>query len=196
MSTEGVALGPQARSRSIGSWGMVMLITTEAMIFAALLSAYFFVRANSPEWPEGGIAPPKLWPIALFTVVLLASSLPLLWGEAAIRRNRVGQLRVALAVSWLLGAAFVVNQVIEFHTLEFSAKDNAYASLFVVITGLHGLHLVAGLLMSLVVQIKASIGWFDAGRHQTVTLFSMYWHFVDAVWIFVFASLYLTAHIR
>jgi cytochrome c oxidase subunit 3 len=196
VSTEGVALGPQARSRSIGSWGMVMLITTEAMIFAALLSAYFFVRANSPEWPEGGIAPPKLWPIALFTVVLLASSLPLLWGEAAIRRNRVGQLRVALAVSWLLGAAFVVNQVIEFHTLEFSAKDNAYASLFVVITGLHGLHLVAGLLMSLVVQIKASIGWFDAGRHQTVTLFSMYWHFVDAVWIFVFASLYLTAHIR
>jgi heme/copper-type cytochrome/quinol oxidase subunit 3 len=189
-------LGPQARTRSIGWWGMVMLITTESMIFAALLSAYFFVRANSATWPQGGIAPPKLWPIGLFTVVLLASSLPLFWGEAAIRRGRVGRLRVALAISWVLGAAFVANQIVEFHALEFNAKENAYASLFVVITGLHGLHLVAGLLMSAVVQIKAATGWFDADRHQTVVLFAMYWHFVDAVWIFVFSSLYLSAHIR
>jgi heme/copper-type cytochrome/quinol oxidase subunit 3 len=189
-------LGAQARSRQVGSWGMVMLITTEAMIFGALLSAYFFVRANSATWPQGGIKPPALWPILPFTMVLLASSLPLFWGEAAIKRGRVGQLRVALAISWILGAAFVANQVHEFAILEFSAKDNAYASLFVVITGLHGLHLLAGLLMSAAVQIKAGKGWFDAGRHQTVTLFSMYWHFVDVVWIFVFTSLYLTAHIR
>jgi heme/copper-type cytochrome/quinol oxidase subunit 3 len=200
LSQDGVAttpvLGPQLRTRPIGWWGMVMLIATEAMIFGALLSSYFFVRANSTSWPQGGIEAPKLWPIVMFTVVLLASSIPLFWGEAAIKRGRVGQLQVALAINWVLGAAFVANQAVEFHTLGFSAKDNAYASLFVVITGLHGLHLLAGLMMSAVVQIKAAKGWFDADRHQTVTLFAMYWHFVDVVWIFVFASLYLSAHVR
>jgi cytochrome c oxidase subunit I+III len=132
----------------------------------------------------------------VFTVVLLASSVPLFWGEAAIRRGQVGRLRIALAASWLLGAAFVVNQVLEFRDLPFTATENAYASLFVVITGLHGVHLVVGLAMSLVVQLKAATGWFGERRHETVTLFSMYWHFVDVVWIFVFSALYLSAHWR
>ena len=171
---------------------MVLLIVTEAMIFAALLSASFFVRANSPSWPPAGIEPPDLGRIGVFTLVLLASSVPLLWGEAAIRRGQVGRLRVGLAVSWLLGAVFVVNQVLEFRDLPFRATDDAYASLFIVITGLHGLHLIVGLAMSVVVQLKAALGWFDARRHETVTLFSMYWHFVDVVWVFVFAALYVS----
>jgi heme/copper-type cytochrome/quinol oxidase subunit 3 len=175
---------------------MLIVIATEATVFGALLSAYFFVRATSPTWPQGGIRPPELARISAFTVILLASSLPLFWGERAIRRGRVRQLRVALLISFLLGVAFVANQGYEFAHLEFSASDNAYASLFIIITGLHGLHLLVGLFISAVVQIKASFGWFDADRHLTVTVFSMYWHFVDAVWIFVFSSLYLSAHLR
>ncbi len=80
-------LGPQARSQRTGWWGMAMLIVTEGMIFAALLSSYFYVRANSASWPQGDIRPPDLWPIGAYTGVLLASSLPLFWGEAAIRRG-------------------------------------------------------------------------------------------------------------
>ena len=97
------------------------------MIFAALISAYFFVRANSAAWPQGGIAPPELTRIGIFTVVLLGSSLPLFWGEAAIRRGRVGQLRVALLLSWVMGAAFVINEIVDFATMEFGATENAYA---------------------------------------------------------------------
>jgi heme/copper-type cytochrome/quinol oxidase subunit 3 len=189
-------LAAQDRSRRAGWWGMILLITTEAMIFAALLSSYFFIRANSAEWPQGGLEAPKLDRISIFTVVLLASSVPLFWGEAGIRRGNVSRMRLALAISWLLGAAFLVNQILEYRELKFGATENAYASLFIVITGLHGLHVVVGLLMSLVVQVKAGLGWFDARRHETVTLFALYWHFVDVVWIFVFSSLYLSAHLR
>ncbi len=187
---------PDERTHPPGFWGMVILIATEATVFGALLSAYFFVRATSHTWPQGGIRPPDLTRITVFTVVLLASSVPLFWGEHAIRKGRVGQLRVALLISFVLGLAFVVNQAFEFGGLEFSASDNAYASLFIVITGLHGLHLLAGLMMSVVVQVKASLGWFDADRHLTVTVFGLYWHFVDVVWIIVFSSLYLSAHLR
>ncbi len=184
-----------AKGYPLGWWGMVVLIATEAMIFAALLSAYFFLRASSPAWPQGGIEPPELSRISIFTVLLLASSVPLFFGEAAIRKGRLGRLRVALFVSFLMGAAFLANQVFEFRDLTFGVDENAYASIFIVTTGLHGLHVLAGLLMSIVVQLKARLGQFDEHRHLTVSIFTLYWHFVDVVWIFVFSSLYLSAHV-
>jgi heme/copper-type cytochrome/quinol oxidase subunit 3 len=195
LPTPGRVATPDGHGYPLAWWGMVTLIATEAMIFAALLSSYFFVRAGSPEWPQGGIAPPELGRISIFTVILLASSLPIFWAESAASRGRIGQLRLALAISWVMGAAFLVNQVFEFGGLEFSAKANAYASLFIVITGLHGLHVLGGLLISAVVQLKARLGSFDAEHHVTVSVFALYWHFVDVVWIAVFSSLYLSAHV-
>ena len=154
------------------------------------------MRATAPEWPQGGIEPPELARISAFTVVLLASSLPLFWAEAAVRRGRLRQVWVALFVSFLLGAVFLVNQVLEYHELTFGAKDNAYGSLFYAITGLHGAHVFVGLLMNLVVQVKARLARLGPDRHLTLTVFAMYWHFVDVVWIFVFSSLYLSPHLR
>jgi heme/copper-type cytochrome/quinol oxidase subunit 3 len=183
------------RGYPLGWWGMVVLIATEATIFLALLASYFFLRAGSPDWPEGGIAPPELARISLFSILLIGSSIPLFWAEAAIERGRVRRMRVALLVSFLMGFAFLVNQVLEFRDLDFTISENAYASIFIVTTGLHGLHVLGGLLMSAVVQLKAALGHFDADRHLTVSVFVLYWHFVDVVWIFVFSSLYLSAHL-
>jgi heme/copper-type cytochrome/quinol oxidase subunit 3 len=183
-------------SSPVGLWGMWVLIATEAMIFAALLSSWFFVRSSSQVWPQGGIEVPPLSRIIFFSIVLVASSIPLFIGEAAIKRGHVRRLRAMLFVSWVMGVAFIVNQGFEFAELPFGVRDNAYASLFIVITGLHGLHVLAGLGMSVVVQIKAKLGWFDADHHVTVSVFSLYWHFVDGVWLFVFGSLYLAARIR
>jgi cytochrome c oxidase subunit III len=182
------------RKRPIGWWGMFMAIATEATIFASLLASYFFIRAGSPEWPLGGIEEPKLDRISIFTVVLLASSIPLIVAERAISRGRVQLVRVLLALSFLMGLVFLGNQVLEYRELKFGIRDNAYGSLFYGITGLHGLHVAVGLLISLVVQAKAAVGRITEERHETLRVFSMYWHFVDVVWIFVFTSLYLSPH--
>jgi heme/copper-type cytochrome/quinol oxidase subunit 3 len=184
------------RPRPTAWWGMAMLIATEATIFAGLLASYFFIRASAKEWPLGGIEAPHLTRISLFTVVLLGSSVPLFWAEAGIKGGLVGRLRVGLLLSFLLGLVFMVNQVLEYEELTFGVRDNAYASLFYAITGLHGLHVFIGLVMNLVVQAKAWKGRITAERHLTAQVFSMYWHFVDVVWIFVFSSLYLSPHIR
>jgi heme/copper-type cytochrome/quinol oxidase subunit 3 len=193
--TTTVAVPPASRRRRTyptGWWGMVVLIMTEAMIFAGLLGSYFFVRAISPEWPLGGIEPPELRRISLFTVVLLGSSVPVFWAEAAIRRGDQRRLRLGLLLSFLLGVSFMVNLVFEYEELHFGVRDNAYASLYYAITGLHGLHVFVGLLINLVVQVKAWQGKFTASRHLTVEIFGLYWHFVDVVWIFVFSSLYVS----
>ena len=184
------------RGYETGWWGMVVLIATEAMIFAGLLSSYFFLRAVSKEWPQGGIEPPELKLIVPFTFVLLGSSIPIFWAEAGIRKGRQRTLRIGLLLSFLMGAAFLGNQVYEYRQLTFGLRDNAYASIFYVTTGLHGLHVLVGLLMNLVIQLKAWMGKFTAERHLTVAVFSLYWHFVDVVWIFVFSSLYLSAHLK
>ena len=187
---------PPVRTRPIGWWGVMLLIATEGTIFVALLAAYFFVRSTSNAWPQGGIEPPPLSRIAIFTVVLLVSSVPLFVAEAAIGRDRMRVVRIMLALNLVLGLAFSVNQGIEYRDLHFGIGDNAYASLFYVITGLHGIHVLVGLLMNVVVQLKARRGEFGATHHQTLSVFSLYWHFVDVVWIFVFSSLYLSAHVR
>jgi cytochrome c oxidase subunit 3 len=179
-----------------GFWGMAMVIATEGVIFLALVSSYFFLWAGSRHWPQGGIEPPELTKIAIFTPILLLSSVPVFWAEAAIRKGNVRHLRVGLFIAFLMGAAFLINQIIEYHELTFGWQDNAYASIFYVTTGLHGLHVLVGLLISIVVQIKAALGRYSAHKHVNVQVFSLYWHFVDAVWIVVFTSLYLAPHWR
>jgi heme/copper-type cytochrome/quinol oxidase subunit 3 len=98
------------RGYPLGWWGMVVLIATEATVFLGLLGSYFYLRAGSAEWPPGGIEPPELLDISIFTLVLLGSTFPVLWAESAIERGRVGRMRLALFVAWLMGAAFLAHQ--------------------------------------------------------------------------------------
>jgi cytochrome c oxidase subunit III len=184
------------RGYSTAWWGMVGLITTEGMIFAILLASYFFLRASAKQWPPPGLELPELKLTVVFSFLLWGSSIPIFWGEAAIRKGKVGALRAGLWISFAMGAAFLAYTIKDFDDLHFGWKDNAYGSIFYVVVGLHGLHVLIGLLMNLVVQVKATEGKFSAERHQTVEVFSLYWHFVDVVWVAVFGSLFLSAHIR
>ena len=184
----------EGEGRSIAWWGMAVLIATEAMIFATLLSSYLFVRAASKEWPLDHIEPPELKLIWVFTAILLGSSGPMFFAEHGIRKGSLARLRLGLAMVFVMGASFLGFLAYEYHELTFGVRDNAYGSLFYAITGLHGAHVVGGLLMIGLLQIKAWLGKFSAERHETVAVIGMYWHFVDVVWIFVFSTLYLSVH--
>ena len=183
-----------SRGRSVGWWGVLCMIMTEAMLFIGLLASYFFLWAGSDEWPQGAIERPEIARISVFTVILLGSSIPIFIGEWANRRGRMSVARAGLFVSFLMGAVFLANQVLEYRQLHFGWRDNAYASIFYVTTGLHGLHVLLGLLINLVVQAKGYARRLAPSNDVTVEVFSLYWHFVDVVWIFVFSSLYLAPH--
>jgi cytochrome c oxidase subunit III len=184
------------RGHPTGWWGMVMLITTEATLFSLFFFTYFFLRAQSPEWPPAGIEPPELGLIWLMTGLLLFSSAPMHLADRAIRKGRTGSLRVGLALTFALGASFLGLQGVEYASAidEFVPQTNAYGSLFFTITGFHGLHVFVGLSMNLVIQVRSWRGHFDAERHLPVQLTAMYWHFVDAVWVVILFALYLSPH--
>jgi cytochrome c oxidase subunit 3 len=169
---------------------MVVLITTEGMVFLCLLAAYFFISAGSP------LASPGI-PLQLHrrscSVVLLASGIPIFWMERLVTRSHApgGGARVA----FLMGPAFLGNTAYDYLNRS-SACENAYASLFWVILGLHAIHVFVGLLMSATVQVKVWTGRVTPEHHVTPEVFALYWHFVDGVWLFVFAALFLSPHLR
>jgi heme/copper-type cytochrome/quinol oxidase subunit 3 len=129
------------------------------------------------------------------TVVLLVSSATMWWGERGIRRGAQQRLRLGLLATFVLGAGFLVVQGFEYAAKTFTPHTDAYGSLFFTITGFHGAHVFVGLVMNAVVQVRAWLGHFTAERHLAVTNAAWYWHFVDVVWLAVFASLYLSPYI-
>jgi heme/copper-type cytochrome/quinol oxidase subunit 3 len=177
--------------RAPGWWAMVWTIATEAALFAFLLFSFFYLGSQSRSpWPPSG-------PLALKlslpnTIILILSSIAYAWGERGIRAGDRARLRLGLAIAFILGLIFIIIQGIEWSNQPFGARDGAFGSLFYTITGFHGAHVVVGLLMNMLVQIWAARGTFTRESHLAVTNAGMYWHFVDIVWLFVFASLYVS----
>ena len=185
-----------AGTRSFGWWGMVWLIATEATLFGILLSSYFYLRFRSGSvWPPSGISDPDLALPLVMSAILWSSSIPVHLAARAIERDNAAGLRLGLALGWVLGAAFLALQLaVEYPGVleEFTPRTNAYGSLFFTITGLHASHVFIGLAISAWVQVRAWRGAFGRWRHTTVQVFAMYWHFVDAVWLFVLLTIYVS----
>ena len=175
---------------------MVMLIATEAMLFGSLIASYFYIRFKfGPVWPPDGIPAPSLRLPLIMSVILWTSSWPVHIADRAVREGKQLKFRLGLAAGFILGAVFLGMQVlIEYpeKLAEFTPASNAYGSLFYTLTGFHGLHVIVGLIISLWTQVRAWRGAFDEHRHITVQNFTMYWHFVDIVWVFVLATIYLS----
>lgn len=168
---------------------MWCLIATEAALFTYLLFSYFYLASQS----HGGWVPevPKLRVALTNTVILITSSFVLYWGERGIRQGRRVRLLIGLGASFALGCVFVALQLYEWHGKKFSLSSDAYASSYFVTTGFHMAHVVGGLLIIAALFLWTAMGKFDADRHAAVSIGGLYWHFVDAVWLAVFATFYL-----
>ncbi len=181
--------------RSSGYWGVVWLITTEAVLFSLLIMSYFYIAANSAHWPPEHVEPPELMKVGVRSVLLLASSIPMEIADRGIRKGSQARLRWGLVGAFLLGFVFIVGHFIEYFELHFKWNSHAYGSLFWTITSFHAAHLIVGLIMLAFAFYGALRRWYDAERHTTVKVVTLYWHFVDGIWVAVFTTVYLYPHI-
>jgi cytochrome c oxidase subunit 3 len=195
--------------------GMLLFITSEVMFFAGLFAAYFSIRAGYLELNATGqlvhVWPPTqfahlLNPFTLFTdtgalnlilpatVILVVSSFTCQWGVWAIRRDdRTGFLR-NFAVTLILGITFLLMQAFDYTVLAkegMSLGSTTFGTTYFTLTGFHGAHVFGGALMLGVVVYRGMAGQFSAKHHDMVEATSLYWHFVDIVWILLFSVLYL-----
>ena len=172
--------------------GVKLGILSEVMLFGALFAAYFVIRSDSPGWPPvAGVERPELLLPGLNTLLLVSSSGTM---QLAVRSARVGdrsQILRWLGLTLLLGGIFIGVQGYEFATNGFGLDAGVFGSTFYILTGFHGAHVLAGLGLIAIVANRARRGFISAGRHTAVEATSYYWHFVDAVWLFLFSTLYV-----
>lgn len=178
------------RRPSVLRVGTVVWLASELMFFAGLFAAYFGLRSVNASWPPEG-AELATVRTAIFTGFLVTSSFTYRTAvKAAERHDERATLRWTM-VTFALGTLFLANQAIEYAQLDFTPRTHAYGSIFYLMTGFHGAHVLGGLILMLAV-LGVSLGWSSkAPLHETVTVSEYYWHFVDVVWVAMFATIYL-----
>lgn len=185
--------------RSMEWWGMILFITSEALIFANFIAAYLYLEIRN--WNNFAWQLPSdiTYPI-INTIILICSSIPAHIAGRGIARGNQRQLKLGLFFAILMGAIFLGGQIYEysglFGTFNFTPSKDIFGSAFFTLTGFHGLHVTVGAIFLLICLIRAMRGDFTAKKHFAVQAAEMYWHFVDIVWIFLFPLLYLIGHRR
>jgi cytochrome c oxidase subunit 3 len=170
---------------------MLLFIISEVMIFGAFFTAYFFIRVVTKDpWPAPGTILPESV-AGVNTAILLSSSLTLHWALVSVRKgNRFG-LKAGMVSTFLLGLTFLAIQINEYIHIGFAPHDSAQATVFYSLTGLHGAHVVVGLLALLMVTVRAFRGHYSADQHQGMEVPGIYWHFVDIMWVIVYTAVYV-----
>lgn len=179
-----------SRGRAPLYWGMVLLLAIEGTVFATLIASYFYLRMGEPSWPPPGIDPPKLLLPTLNTVLLLASSVPVYLADKGIPEGKVRRLFWGMLAGAGMGLLFLVLKAVEYADVPYRWDDHAYGSIVWLTVGFHSSHVLSVIAKSIVVAVLAWRGYFNAERHLGVQINGIYWHFVVAVWLPLYAVLY------
>jgi cytochrome c oxidase subunit 3 len=186
------------------SVGTIVWLSSELMFFAGLFAMYFTIRSvHSNDWPmtlpSGETVNLDLWhgipAYALpFTIVLVASSFTCQWGVFAAEKGDVFKLRRWFTITFVMGLIFVLGQANEYRLQVGDGNTisaTGYGSVFFLTTGFHGLHVIGGLVAFVFYLIRTTLGRFTPAQATAAIVVSYYWHFVDVVWIGLFATIYL-----
>ncbi|PWK49661.1 cytochrome c oxidase subunit 3 [Actinoplanes xinjiangensis] len=175
------------------SVGTIVWLSSELMFFAALFAMYFSIRAADYSMWEHHTKSLNVPYATTFTVILVLSSVTCQLGVFAAEKGDVFALRRWFTITFVMGLIFVLGQVNEYVTLVgHGVKINAdgYGSMFYLTTGFHGLHVTGGLIAFIVYMIRTTMGRFTPAQATSAIVVSYYWHFVDVVWIALFAMIY------
>ncbi|MEO7775082.1 MAG: cytochrome o ubiquinol oxidase subunit III [Steroidobacteraceae bacterium] len=182
-------------STLLGFWIYLM---SDALLFATLFATFGVLSASF----AGGPTPQDLFElrlVALNTAVLLVSALTCGFAMIALQAGRLGAVRLWLVVTGLLGITFIGIEVHEFADLiaeQATPQRSAYLSAFFTLVGTHGLHVSFGVLWILVMLVQLGQRGLHAENHRRLLCLSMFWHFLDVIWIGVFTFVYLLGVLR
>ncbi len=176
--------------------GMVLFLAGEVIFFGLLILAYLYYRG---QWAATGGPTDDVLDVpltALFTALLLASSVTYWLAERSLARGRRRGGWGWLLVTLLLGVAFLIGQAVEWMTLfaeGITIGSGLFGTTFFTLTGFHGFHVLMGLVAIGVLFVQAAAGAFRGPHSSALATTALYWHFVDGVWVVVFSVVYLWA---
>jgi heme/copper-type cytochrome/quinol oxidase subunit 3 len=173
--------------------GMALFLLNEIVFFAMLIIAFVNYQANriNQPGPSNSLHPGTA---AIYTVFLLSSSATIFMADRALERKNNRGVSIWLVATIVLGGVFLVGQGIEYYDLlarHITPSTNLFGTTFFSLTGFHGLHVFVGLVMLMIAAGFAFSGAFKSGKSSALGAVSLYWHFVDVVWIFIFSLIYV-----
>ena len=172
-------------------YGMIFFISSEVMFFTAFFAAYFFLRAHNPEWPPANIPPLELDLPLLGTLVLLTSGATITWAHHSLMLSRRADAILATFLTWQLGVIFTFIQAWEYTHAGYGLSSGVFGTVFYMLTGFHGFHVIIGSLMLMTLHNRLARGDFTRKQHFYFEAAAWYWHFVDVVWIGLFLFVYV-----
>lgn len=196
-STAATGTGPGAPpqyvsgTKSIGWWGIFLLLLIESAVFVGLISSYFYLFANATVWPPAGTPLPSLGVPIIYTVVLLLSGVFGWLGNRAISDGNVATMRWWRLAGMIALIVFLALKIYEYATLPYQWDDSTYASILWLIAGFHSAHVLTVLIKEIPIQVLAWKGFFTQERLGAIEGATMYWIFVVAWWIPLFVTVYL-----
>lgn len=179
-----------------GVWAMWLFIASEATLFALIFFSYYYTAKGGHRWQVES-APSLIYVLPMLGILLL-SSFVLHFGEKQVKKYDFGKGRIAIVATLLLGAVFLVLSYFDYrqHMQHVLPTSNAYGSAHYTIISLHLSHLILGMFMLLYVLVIPRYEPITRPPHRAYHCASMYWHFVDTVWVFIVTLLYIVPQFR
>ena len=177
------------------SIGTIVWLSSELMFFAALFAMYFTIRSvtGSADWPPAHVHLAVGYS-AVFTTILIASSFTCQWGVFKAEAGDVYGMRRWFFLTLLMGLTFVLGQANEYrnqYAEDMTISRDGYGSVLYLTTGFHGLHVIGGLFAFVIVLLRSTVGRYTPEKATSAIVVSYYWHFVDVVWVGLYATIYL-----
>ncbi len=194
MSSDAHAAEYNATGIPSGKLGMWVFLASEVMLFGAFISSYIVLHMGSPNFgrPAEEVMGRPL--ATLNTFILITSSVSMVLALAAIQRDKIKAFAGYMVTTIGLGLLFLVIKMFEYHHKiheGLTISSGLFGSFYYTLTGLHGIHIIGGLIFNLYILINGLRGKYSSSHHERVEYAGLYWHFVDLVWVILFPVFYL-----
>ncbi len=175
-----------------GMFGFTVFLLSESIVFLSFFFTYVVLRLTTRNWLPPGVSGVELSTFVIInTLVLLSSSFIIQPAENALRRNRLNRFRLLWLITICMGTYFLVGQAIEWKNLNFGLTTGLVGSTYYVLTGFHGLHVLTGVILQIIMLIRSFIPGNYNNTHFGASATTLFWHFVDVIWVILFSLLYL-----
>ena len=172
-------------------FGFIVFLLSESVIFLSFFAGYIVYKTTTPEWLPMGVTGLEIKEPAINTVVLVSSSFVIYIAERFLHRKHLWGFRAFWLLTMAMGTYFLYGQAVEWAGLPFGFTDGVFGGAFYLLTGFHGLHVMTGVLLQLIMLGRSFIpGNYDASEYG-VAATSLFWHFVDVIWIILFGLIYV-----
>ncbi|XHU96044.1 MAG: heme-copper oxidase subunit III [cyanobacterium endosymbiont of Rhopalodia gibba] len=172
-------------------FAFVVFLLSESIIFLSFFVGYCVYKTTAVDWLPAGVTGLEIKEPAINTAILVSSSFVIYLAEKCLENSRFWAFRFFLLMTIAMGSYFLIGQALEWSNLEFQFTSGVFGGMFYLLTGFHGLHVLTGVILQTLMLGRSFFPKNYEGGHFGVMATSLFWHFVDVIWIILFILIYL-----